>query len=174
MQLRLWQKTAVYCTTVMVGLSGLFWFVVHDVLANEPGDLIRLLLTLHGVSAYALLVAIGSLLPIHVRSGWRRRRNLVTGLTVITLTAVLGVTALVLYYGDEDLQQPAKWLHLAFGFAFFVVFPAHALVKSTQRQSSHDGPQAGAEPTDLIAPCPLESHPAEIEEASRSISCGCP
>jgi hypothetical protein len=150
MHLGFWQKTAVYCTTVIVGLSGLFWFVVHDVLADEPGDLTRLLLTLHGVSAYALLVAIGSLLPIHVRLGWRRRRNLVTGLSVIALTAVLGVTALVLYYGDEDLQKPAKWLHLAFSLIFFVLFPAHALVKSAKRQSSHDGPQAAAEPTALI------------------------
>jgi hypothetical protein len=174
MQLGFWQKTTVYCSTVIVALSGLFWFVVHDVLADEPGDLTRQLLTLHGVSAYALLVAIGTLLPIHVRLGWRRRRNLVTGLTVITLAAVLGVTALMLYYGDEDLQKPAKWLHLALGLIFFVLFPAHALVKSTKRQPSHDGPQAGAEPTAPIAPCPLENHPAEIQGASRSIPCGCP
>jgi hypothetical protein len=99
MQLGLWQKTVVYCTTVIVGLSGLFWFVVSDIL-DERGELAHLLLTVHGVSAYALLVAIGSLLPLHVRLGWRRRRNFVTGLTVITLTAVLGATALMLYYGD--------------------------------------------------------------------------
>jgi hypothetical protein len=132
MQLGFWQKCAVYCTAATVGLSGLLWFVVHDIIADEPGDLARLLLTLHGVSAYALLLAIGSLLPIHVRSGWLRRRNLVTGLAVIALAVVLGVTALILYYGDEELQRPAKWLHLAFGLTCFVLFPAHALMKSNE------------------------------------------
>jgi hypothetical protein len=132
MQLGFWQKTAVYCTAVTVGLSGLLWFVVHDVIAEEPGDLAHLLLTLHGASAYAFLVAIGSLLPIHVRSGWLRRRNLVTGLAVIALAAALGGTALILYYGDEELQKPAKWLHLAFGLTCFVLFPAHTLVKSNE------------------------------------------
>jgi hypothetical protein len=40
---------------------------------------------------------------------------------------VLSITALVLYYGSEDTQAVAKWLHLAFGFGCFLLFPAHAL-----------------------------------------------
>lgn len=135
MRLGFWQKTAIYSTTV-VGLSGLLWFILHDVIADDPGDLAHLLLMLHGVSAYALLVAIGSLLPIHVRSGWLRRRNFVTGLAVIVVMTILGLTALVLYYGGEELQEPAKWLHLAFGFGGFILFPAHALVGRQKHQST--------------------------------------
>src|SRR5579864_7707686 len=111
MRLGFWQKLAVYSTTTAVGISGLLWFLVHDVIADEAGDLAHLLLVLHGVSAYALLVAVGSLLPLHVRSGWRRRRNLAMGLAVTVTIAVLGVTALMLYYGNEETQAPAKWLH---------------------------------------------------------------
>jgi hypothetical protein len=129
MRLGFWQKTAVFATVALVGISGLLWFVLHDVVADEWADTARLLLTLHGVSAYALLVALGSLLPLHIRSGWLRRRNTVTGVTVTATMAVLSATALVLYYGGEEMQAAAKWIHLAFGFACFVLFPAHAFFR---------------------------------------------
>lgn len=134
MRLGFWQKLAIYGTTAMVGLSGLFWFILHDVVADDPGDWSHLLLVLHGVSAYGLLVAVGSLLPLHVRAGWLRRRNLVTELVVIAVMAVLSITALMLYYGSEELQMPAKWLHLIVGLAGFVLFPAHAFVRLTTRE----------------------------------------
>lgn len=134
MQLGFWQKLAIFASTITVGLSGLLWFIVHDLVADDPGDWAHLLLILHGASAYALLVGIGSLLPVHVRSGWLRRRNLMTGVTVIIVMSVLGITALVLYYGDEVMQRSAKWLHLAFGFGSFIAFPAHAFLRAKQRQ----------------------------------------
>jgi hypothetical protein len=129
MRLGFWQKLSIFATATAVGVSGLLWFLLHDVFAAESdamADIAHMLLVLHGVSSYALLVAIGSLLPVHVRSGWQRRRNLVTGLSVTGATAILGVTALVLYYGGEEMHAPAKWLHLIFGFLCFAVFPAHA------------------------------------------------
>ena len=133
MQLGFWQKTAVYITASIVGVSGLLWFILHDVLAENLDDLTHLSLMLHGVSAYALLVLIGSLLPVHVRWGWLRRRNLLTGLIVTATMAILTVTALVLYYGSEEIQVPGKWVHLAFGLGSFVVFPAHAFMGLKKR-----------------------------------------
>ena len=135
MRLGFWQKVAVYGITTTAGLSGLFRFILHDV-ADDPSDWSHLLLVLHGISAYALLVAIGSLLPLHVRAGWLRRRNLVTGLMLITAMAILGVTALMLYYGSEELQMPAKWLHLLVGFAGVILFPAHSLMRMTTRAAN--------------------------------------
>jgi hypothetical protein len=129
MRLGFWQKTAVFATVALVSVSGLLWFVLHDVVADEWPDTARLLLTLHGVSAYALLVAVGSLLPLHIRSGWLRRRNTVTGVTVTATMAVLSATALMLYYGGEEIQAAAKWIHLAFGFACVVVFPVHVFFR---------------------------------------------
>lgn len=122
MRLGFWQKLAVFSTTAVVGLSGLLWFILHDVVVDEPGDVSHLLLTLHGVSSYALLVAVGSLLPLHVRSGWLRRRNMVTGLMVTATMAILSVTALVLYYGSEEMLEPAKWVHLGLASAVFSCF----------------------------------------------------
>ena len=146
MRLRFWQKLAVFTTTAVVGVTGLVWFILHDMIDGEPGDVTRILLMLHGISSYALLVVIGSLLPRHVRLGWVRRRNLVTGLTVTAVMAVLAATGLALYYGSEDLHTPVKWLHVAFGLGCFALFPVHALLAAKSRQSSQSATGQNATP----------------------------
>jgi len=151
MRLGFWQKMAVFSTVAAVGLSGLLWFVLHDVVAEEWRESTHLLLTVHGVSAYALLVAVGSLLPLHVRSGWLRKRNVITGVMITAIMVALSVTALMLYYGGEETQAAAKWLHLAFGLGSFVLFPAHALLI----------PRMGS------VPCSLRS----IETTAKSENC---
>jgi hypothetical protein len=130
MRLGFWQRTAVLASVILVSLTGISWFVLHEVVAGDWTDSTQLLLTLHGISAYALLVAVGSLLPLHVRAGWLRRRNILTGVTVTAIMAILGVTALMLYYGGEETQSAAKWAHLAFGFACVVLFPVHAFLRT--------------------------------------------
>ena len=137
MSLGRWQRAMVFVTVAMVGLSGVLWFVLHDMLAEDWSESARILLTLHGVTSYALLVAIGSLLPLHVRAGWLRRRNLVTGILVTASMTVLSVTALVLYYGSEETQVVAKWVHLAVGGCCILLFLAHAFMKTSPRASGN-------------------------------------
>ncbi|WP_456702333.1 MULTISPECIES: hypothetical protein [unclassified Bradyrhizobium] len=118
-----------------VSLSGLAWFFLHDIATGDFSGAAHLLLTLHGISSYAVLVGVGSLLPLHVRAGWRSRRNIVTGTLVTATMTVLCVTALMLYYGEEETQGVAKWVHLVFGFGCLVLFPAHAFLKAKAREA---------------------------------------
>ena len=153
MRLGFWQRTAVFATTAVVGVTGLLWLLLHDMIDGEPGDTTRILLMLHGVSSYAILVVIGSLLPRHVRSGWLRRRNLVTGLTVTAVMAVLAATGLGLYYGGEDLHAPVKWLHVVFGLGCFALFPAHAFLaaRSQRSRQAATADQSATPPPELAA-----------------------
>lgn len=130
------QKGAVWTATAMVALSGVAWFVLHDLIDTEPGEPERLLLMLHGISAYAVLIAIGSLLPLHVRSGWYRRRKRWTGGTTLAILVLLAMTGLVLYYGGEATREPARWIHIAIGIACIALFPVHALFAATVRRSA--------------------------------------
>ncbi|WP_456852650.1 cytochrome b/b6 domain-containing protein [Bradyrhizobium sp. USDA 4501] len=120
----------------MVALSGVAWFVLHDLSDAEPGETERLLLMLHGISAYAVLVAIGSLLPLHVRSGWHRRRKRWTGGTTLAMLVLLAMTGLVLYYGAESTREPARWIHIAVGLACMALFPVHAMLAATVRRTA--------------------------------------
>ena len=127
MRLGPWQQAAVYATLVIVGLSGLVWFALHDFVEEEPSDLQRRSLILHGISAFAALIVFGSLMPLHLRSGWLRRRNIASGLSITIVMIVLIVTALLLYYGGEEMRAPIRWTHIGIGLLAFVLFPIHVI-----------------------------------------------
>jgi hypothetical protein len=143
MRLGFVQKSAVWTATAVVALSGVAWFVLHDLIDAEPGETERLLLMLHGISAYAVLIAIGSLLPLHVRSGWHRRRKRWTGGSTLAVLVLLAMTGLVLYYGGEATREPARWIHIAIGIACIALFPVHALLAATVRRSADSAMQDG-------------------------------
>ncbi len=128
MRLGFWQQAAVYTTLVVVGLSGLLWFALHDFIDGEPGELQRALLVLHGVSAFAALIVLGSLVPLHMRSGWLRRRNIASGACITAMMAILSVSALLLYYGGEDAREAARWIHIGVGILAFAAFPVHVVL----------------------------------------------
>lgn len=136
MRLGFVQKSAVWTAAAVVALSGAAWFVLHDLIDAEPGETERLLLMLHGVSAYAVLIAIGSLLPLHVRWGWHRRRKRWTGGSTLAMLVLLAITGLVLYYGGEATREPARWIHIVIGIACIALFPVHALLAATVRRSA--------------------------------------
>lgn len=129
------QQAAVYVVIAAVALSGLFWLVLHDLIESEPNELSHWLLVVHGSSTYALLLVLGSLLPVHVRSGWRRSRNIGTGVSVAVIMTILLVTALLLYYGSEETRLPARWGHIGVGLLVFAVFPVHVLIGRTLKRS---------------------------------------
>jgi len=127
MRLGPWQQAAVYAALVIVGLTGLVWFALHDFVEEEPSELQRWSLVLHGASAFAALIVFGSLLPLHVRSGWVRRRNIASGLSITVVMTVLIVTALLLYYGSEEMRAPVRWTHIGIGILAFALFPMHVI-----------------------------------------------
>jgi cation transport ATPase len=87
------------------------------------------LLRLHGAAAMAMLVLLGALLPLHVRVGWRRRRNRASGAVMLVSNAILVVTAFGLYYtGSETLRQWTSDLHLAIGLGLPVLLAGHIVL----------------------------------------------
>jgi hypothetical protein len=116
-------------TTVLaaVSLTGLAWFVRHDLLESEPDDLQRLLLAAHGIFAYGAVLVLGSALPAHARLAWRHRRNIASGVVLIVTMGILALTALWLYYGSEEWRGWARWIHISVGLAAFAAVPLHIM-----------------------------------------------
>lgn len=138
------QQIVVYAVLSTVALSGLFWFVVHDLFDSEPNEFLRLLLATHGSSAYVLLLVLGSLLPLHVRSGWRRSKNVGTGLSVVLAMTILLITALLLYYGSEETRLTARWIHIIVGLLSFAIFPTHVVLGWKLRRAQAKSPDLAA------------------------------
>ena len=71
---------------------------------------------LHALAAFATLVAVGALIPVHMRLGLRQRRNHVTGLTLVGCFGVLLLTALGIYYlAGPALSVVSSVLHTVLG-----------------------------------------------------------
>ena len=75
-------------------------------------------LSAHGAAAMLMLVTIGSLLAIHVPSGWRLGTNVRSGAGMLGVMAVLVITGWLLYYASsETLRAWSGWVHIAIGAA---------------------------------------------------------
>lgn len=83
----------------------------------------------HVVVAFVLIWITGALWTVHVRYGWRRRRNLLTGALLVGALVVLLLTAAgVLYAGDEALSLWSSLGHTILGLAGAGILAAHYVI----------------------------------------------
>lgn len=127
------QRWATYTILAVVGVSGLAWIVLHDVL--QWGWMLseRRLLIAHGVAAAITLVVIGALLPLHIRLAYHVKRNLKSGIAALSLIAFLGLTGLLLYYSGEDWRDVVRWSHFVVGTIACLAIPAHVWLGRRQK-----------------------------------------
>jgi hypothetical protein len=140
MRLGKWHRRLVLTALIAVAASGVLWFVLHDVMERETGELLRDLLVVHGVASFASIIAFGSLLPLHVLMAYRQKRNLASGSALLFAMSLLLVSALLLYYGGEESRIGARLIHLVVGFAAIVVVPLHIVWGRRKRRQEWVSP----------------------------------
>jgi hypothetical protein len=123
-------RYAVYATFAILFLSGAAWLIADVLKDSENGELWQqiaaTLLMTHGGSAMVTLMMLGALVPLHMRYGWRGRKNLSTGIVMATVSAILIVTAFGLYYlGAEGARAVANDAHTWLGVASPVLLLVH-------------------------------------------------
>jgi cation transport ATPase len=140
MQIGRTQQGWVYGTFAALAVTGLGWLLLHHFVgvAGEFGStrhpLEIWLLRLHGAAAMAFLVLIGTLLPLHVRSAWRARRNLATGIAMLAANAMLVATGYALYYvGSEVLRSWASVIHWGVGLGAVALMATHIVLGRARR-----------------------------------------
>ncbi len=111
-------------------LTGAGWLVADrqkDISADDIWQqTVAYLLMVHGGAAMITLLLLGALIPVHLRRGWRARRNRVSGSAMAAFNAVLILTAFGLYYlGSETVRPWMSWIHIAAGFSLSLLFPLH-------------------------------------------------
>lgn len=119
------QRWLTYFALSLVALSGLLWYVLHDLFRFGWMITERRLLVTHGIAAAFSLVVIGGLLPLHIRLAWRIGRNLTSGIVSLSVMALLGLSGLMLYYSGEEWRDPVRWLHIGVGIVGIFALPAH-------------------------------------------------
>lgn len=142
-KLRPWQEWAVYGVMAGMAATGFAWLVLHQFVTVEgafgpsrhPAE--HLLLVIHGVLGFPFLVLVGMILERHVPAAWGQRRNLYTGIGLLTALGSAALTALGLYYlADERLRAWASVMHWSAGAAALVVLIPHAVRRGSSRRAS--------------------------------------
>ena len=139
-----WQLHAVYWSVGLLVVTGLTWLGVHW-FAPASSDGIPLpsptklwAMRLHAACALASLVALGSLLPVHIRTAWHRRKNRWSGSVNLLAFGVLLLTGYALWYASEGIFKDwAVWLHWGFGLALPIVLLAHVVLGRRSRNLHH-------------------------------------
>jgi hypothetical protein len=123
-------RLAIYVAFAVLFLTGAGWLVADrqkDISADDIWQqTVAYLLMVHGGAAMITLLLLGALIPVHLRRGWRARRNRVSGSAMAAFNAVLILTAFGLYYlGSETVRPWMSWIHIAAGFSLSLLFPLH-------------------------------------------------
>ena len=123
---------AIYLVTGVVFVTGAGWAWLHyfvpasSEIDNAFHSATKWMLNLHGAAAMATLIALGTLLPYHVKFAWRARRNRRTGSTLLVTLTVLIVSGYGLYYiGDERLRAWTSYSHLWVGLVLPLFLASH-------------------------------------------------
>lgn len=131
-------RFAVYTAVALLFLTGAGWFAADWQKEGVNGEtwqqIAAYLLMLHGGGAMLALLVLGALIPVHILRSWRIGKNLVMGSVMVTLNAILIVTAFGLYYlGSETLRPWTSWVHLAFGALLPGALALHIYLGRQQR-----------------------------------------
>ncbi len=82
----------------------------------------------HCATGFLMASIVGALLAIHVRIGWRRRLNRISGTALLALITVMMITPLGIYYfGDESWSRLSSLLHSCAGLLATPIFIWHAI-----------------------------------------------
>lgn len=126
-------RAVLYLVVTALFGTGAAWIAVDRAAWPETATY---LLRLHGGAAMAMLVLLGALLPLHVRVGWRRGRNRISGILMLASNAVLVGTAFGLYYlGSDTVRHWTSETHTALGFALPLLIAAHVLLGRRGRRA---------------------------------------
>lgn len=82
----------------------------------------------HATLSLLMAAIIGALWSIHMRAGWRRRKNHHSGLSLLIIMVLLGVSAMGIYYfGDEQSSMLSSVTHMLMGIAIPVLLLFHVI-----------------------------------------------
>ena len=122
----------IYLIAVIVIISGFLWLYFDFFIRVETEfsllvhPLQNTFLVLHGTSSIFFLIALGSVLPIHVLKAWKTKNNRLSGGFFLLLFTILILTGIGLYYsGVEENRQFLSILHWVIGILFPVFFVIH-------------------------------------------------
>ncbi len=150
-----WHERLIYLGIALLLGTGVAWLLldhfgqIEGDFGPEPHPALPWLLMAHGIAAYAFLVIVSALLPLHVRIGWVKQRNRWSGACLLLVGLLLSTTGLMLYYAAaERLRAQASLAHWTAGIALPLALGLHAALGKASRNKRLARASAGQASSD--------------------------
>ena len=96
-----WQRYFVFIGILSCSLTGIAYLLGHEFHIERTVLGAHSVLVWHGIAAMAATMALGSVLPFHLKAGLKSRRKLWSGLSQLAFLTILLASGALLYYGPE-------------------------------------------------------------------------
>ena len=132
-----WQRTFVICGMMTCSITGLMYLLGHQFQIQRTTLGTHSILAAHGIAAMLAILSLGSVLPFHLKAGYKSHKKRWSGFSQLSFLTVLLVTSALLYYGPEEIRNITVDTHWITGLLFFSIFIFHVFLKlrSTKLQS---------------------------------------
>ena len=136
-------RFTIYAAFCLLFVTGAAWLLADQLKESSNGEAWQLagayLLMLHGGGAMITLMLLGALVPLHIRGGWRGRRNRPAGAAMLACNGLLIFSSFGLYYaGSEALRPWLSSVHTALGLGLPIIWCLHVIAGRYGRAASQN------------------------------------
>jgi len=125
-----WQKSFVIVSVLACSISGCLYLIGHEFQIERSTLGNHNVLSLHGIFAMIATLALGSVLPFHLKAGLKSKKKWLSGFSQLGLLLALLTTGALLYYGPAEIRDGAVITHWVVGLIFFTIFLLHGVARS--------------------------------------------
>jgi hypothetical protein len=122
-----WQRNLVLLGMLSCSLTGAAYLLGHEFEIHRALLGTHTVLAWHGVTALLASIALGSILPFHLKAGLKSKRKLFSGFSQLGFLLILLISGALLYYGPEEMRESVVLIHWLVGLIFFAVFLVHGV-----------------------------------------------
>jgi hypothetical protein len=137
MHLPAWQKALIYTSFTLLASAGVSWLIFENLIriegefGPERSPWQPWMLTVHGLGCFAFLVAIGTMLPVHVRLGLIGKRSRRSGIATAMIALFMAITGYGLYYiADDGVREWTSTIHWIGGLTTIALLGSHVWLGS--------------------------------------------
>ena len=120
-----WQRTLVIWGMMTCSITGLIYLLGHQFQIQRSTLGTHSILAAHGIAAMLATLALGSVMPFHIKAGYKSRKQLWSGFSQLGFLFALLITGGMLYYGPEEIRDMVIDTHWIMGLMFAVIFLLH-------------------------------------------------
>jgi len=132
-----WQRRFVIYGMLACSVTGIMYLLGHQFQIQRSTLGSHGILAAHGVAAMLATLALGSVLPFHIKAGYKSKKQWWSGFSQLGFLAVLMISGALLYYGPEEIRDTTVDTHWIIGLLFFTIFLLHAFSRLCSRKQHY-------------------------------------